>query len=431
MKKILILGAGIYQVPLIETAKRLGIYTIVASIPGNYPGFALADKIYYENTVDYEKIIEIARDEKIDGVVTAGTDVAVITVGAVCDALGLRGLSAEAAKIASNKSIMKEKYEEFGVSTARFRKIQADDDDYADKLDGLEFPLIFKSIDSSGSRGITRVDSPDEFEAARGNVLANTRSDNYIVEEFIEGDEFGAQAFVQDGRIEFILPHGDYVFHGDTGVPIGHYAPFDVSDAAVKEIEIELGKAIKAMALDNCAINADFIMKDGKAYVLEIGGRSGATCLAELTSIYYGFDYYEKILRVALGEHVDFSPAKDASGNAVLTPNASMLLQADKTGVIQKEWYDLPETAAGSVASKTRCNIEPGDDSTVDHTAHVPETGDPDIVDVQFDYRPGDSVRLFHVGPDRIGHVIAKGPTLDAAVEKMNQALGNTHIEIH
>ena len=51
-KKLLILGAGIYQVPLIETAKRMGLETIVASIPGNYPGFALADKVVYENTVD-------------------------------------------------------------------------------------------------------------------------------------------------------------------------------------------------------------------------------------------------------------------------------------------------------------------------------------------------------------------------------------------
>ena len=57
MKKILILGAGIYQVPLILTAKKLGIYTIVASIPGNYPGFELADKVYYENTTDFEKIL--------------------------------------------------------------------------------------------------------------------------------------------------------------------------------------------------------------------------------------------------------------------------------------------------------------------------------------------------------------------------------------
>ena len=53
MKKLMIMGAGIYQVPLIKTAKRMGIHTIAVSIPGNYPGFALADENCYENTVDY------------------------------------------------------------------------------------------------------------------------------------------------------------------------------------------------------------------------------------------------------------------------------------------------------------------------------------------------------------------------------------------
>lgn len=77
----MIMGAGIYQVPLIKKAKEMGIYTIAVSIPGNYPGFALADKVIYENTVDYEKILEVAKAEKIDGIVTAGTDVAVITIG--------------------------------------------------------------------------------------------------------------------------------------------------------------------------------------------------------------------------------------------------------------------------------------------------------------------------------------------------------------
>lgn len=390
MKKLMIMGAGIYQVPLIKKAKEMGIYTIVVSIPGNYPGFELADKVYYENTVDYEKILELARQEQIDGIVTAGTDVAVITIGKVCDELGLSGLSFEAAKIASNKIRMKKKYEEYGVRTARFREVSFEDDMY-EMTKELNFPLIFKAVDTSGSRGIIRVNSVDEFEAARAIVKANTRTDFFIIEEFIEGEEFGAQAFVYRGEVKFILPHGDYVFQGDTGVPIGHFAPYMLADDVIEDAKVQLEKAIEAMGLNNCAINADFILKDGQTYVLELGGRSGATCLAELVSIYYGYDYYEKLILAALGEDVEF-PTEHA------VPNASMLLRSEKDGVI-KSMTDLNDA-------------------------------DEDIYEVQFDYQVGDTVKKFHVGPHRIGHVITKGETLDAAVDKLNLALSRIKIEV-
>lgn len=388
MKKLMIMGAGIYQVPLIKKAKEMGIYTIVVSIPGNYPGFELADQVCYENTVDYERILEVARKEKIDGIVTAGTDVAVITIGKVCDELGLTGLSFEAASIASNKILMKKKYEEYGVRTARFREISFEEDMYA-KTAELQFPLIFKSVDSSGSRGIVRVDTKEEFESARELVRANTRKQFFIVEEFIEGEEFGAQAFVYHGKVQFILPHGDYVFHGDTGVPIGHFAPYQLDQEILEDSKRQLELAIRAMGLDNCAINADFILRDGKTYVLELGGRSGATCLAELVSIYYGYDYYEKLILAALGEPVEFPQEK-------AVPNASMLLRSDHDGVIRE-------------IRNTNC-------------------ADEDIYEIQFDYKVGDAVKKFHVGPHRIGHVVTKGETLELAVKKLDEALEKIEI---
>ena len=390
MKKLMIMGAGIYQVPLIKKAKEMGIYTIAVSIPGNYPGFALADKVIYENTVDYERILEVAKEEKIDGIVTAGTDVAVITIGKVCDELGLAGISFEAAKIASNKILMKRKYEEYGVRTARFREIGFDED-LKEKIQGLNFPMIVKAVDSSGSRGITRVNAEAEFEAAVEAVKSVTRTDHFIVEEFIEGKEFGAQAFVQNGKLKFALPHGDYVFQGDTGVPIGHFAPYELSEEIINDAEEQLEKAIQAMGLNNCAINADFILKDDKTYVLELGGRSGATCLAELVSIYYGYDYYEKLIRAALGGDLEF-PQDHAM------PNASMLLRSDRDGVIR---------------------------SIVNHNVE-----DPDICEIQFDYKVGDAVKKFHVGPHRIGHVITKGETLEKAVEKLHEAMDKIEIVV-
>ncbi len=103
MKKIMILGAGIYQVPLIRTARRMGLYTIVVSIPGDYPGFALADKIYELNTRDKEAILAAAEKEQIDGICTSGTDVAVSTIGYICEKMHLSGIPYEAAKILTDK----------------------------------------------------------------------------------------------------------------------------------------------------------------------------------------------------------------------------------------------------------------------------------------------------------------------------------------
>lgn len=390
MKKLMIMGAGIYQVPLIKKAKEMGIYTIAVSIPGNYPGFAFADQVCYENTVDYERILEVAKREQIDGIVTAGTDVAVITIGKVCDELGLTGLSFEAAKIASNKILMKKKYEEYGVRTARFRELTFEDDMYEVTKD-LNLPLMFKAVDSSGSRGIIRVNSQEEFETARETVRATSRTNSYIIEEYVEGEEFGAQAFVYRGEVKFILPHGDYVFHGDTGVPVGHFAPYNLSQEVIEDAKEQLTLAVRAMGLDNCAINADFILKDNQTYVLELGGRSGATCLAELVSIYYGYDYYEKLILAALGEEVEFPQEK-------AVPNASMLLRSDRDGVI---------------AAIENQNEE-----------------DTDIYEIQFDYQVGDAVKKFHVGPHRIGHVITKGETLDEAVDKLHKVLDHITITV-
>ena len=122
MQKLMILGASIYQVPLIRTARRMGLSTIVASIPGDYPGFSDADKVYFINTTDKEGILQVAKAEGISGICTSGTDVAVATIGYVNEKMGLAGVSEDAAVKACDKYRMKEAFREGGVSASRFIK---------------------------------------------------------------------------------------------------------------------------------------------------------------------------------------------------------------------------------------------------------------------------------------------------------------------
>ncbi|WP_172473313.1 ATP-grasp domain-containing protein, partial [Thomasclavelia cocleata] len=257
---------------------------------------------------------------------------------------------------------------------------------------GLQFPLIFKAVDTSGSRGIVKAENSSKFAEAYRRVRENTRKDYFIVEEFLEGEEFGAQSFVSQGKIQFILPHGDYVFQGDTGVPIGHWAPYELEQSVIEDAKEQLQKAVIAMGLDNCALNADFILSGGRPYVLEIGGRAGATCLAELVSLYYGYNYYEKIIQAALGLPVDFA-SQEAN------PNVGMLLRSEKTGSIRK------------IVNKN-------------------DREDKQIVEIQFDYQAGEQVQAFRVGPHRIGHVVVKADTLEEARAKMEEALGKIEIEV-
>ena len=122
-KSILILGAGIYQVPLIRRAQARGYRAVVASIPGNYPGFALADRVYYTDTTDKEEILKIAEAEQVCAVTTTGTDVAVGSIGYVCRRLGLAGIGEEAARGKGLGSEVARIFTDFGFNELKLHRI--------------------------------------------------------------------------------------------------------------------------------------------------------------------------------------------------------------------------------------------------------------------------------------------------------------------
>lgn len=389
MKKVIILGAGVYQVPLIKKAKELGLYVIVVSRKGDYPGFVFADKTYMVDTTNIEEVKKIAEDEQVNGILTTGTDVAVISVGYVCDSCGLKGLSYEASKKCTDKYKMKECFSLGNVRTAQFKKVSFSSLDLNDLADTFRLPFMVKAVDSSGSRGIIRVNDYNKLNDAIQKVKDVTKKDYFIAEEFVQGYEIGVEAYVLDGEVLFVSPHGKYVFHGDADVPLGHYFPFDGTSELISDITEQMNKAISAIGLNNCAVNADMIISDRKAYVLEIGGRAGATCIPETLSHHYGIDYYSLMLNNCIGEYSesDLIPKKAA---------ASKLLVSLKSGVIKSQSFNSFS----------------------------------DQVTVSFDYRIGDYISTFKVGSDRIGHIIAYGKNLAEVENLITEAEKRIHIEI-
>lgn len=84
-----------------------------------------ADKVYYANTTDKDAVLDIARSERVAAVTTTGTDVAVSSIGYVCRELGLCGISEQAARVLTDKALMKEAFVNGGVTTAEFRRVES------------------------------------------------------------------------------------------------------------------------------------------------------------------------------------------------------------------------------------------------------------------------------------------------------------------
>lgn len=392
MKNILILGAGRGQVGLYKAARAMGHRSVAVSIPGDYPGFALADEIDYTNILDKEAVLDAARRHDADAIVTACVDITVPALGYACDALGLCGISYEAATVCTNKLLMKRAFEERGVRTARFVEIRPGEDPDV-KSSHLNYPLIVKAVDLAGSKGINIVMEGESLSDAVSRTMSETHKDYCIIEEYIDGYEFSATAFVADGEILFILPTGDVRYGENDEIPAGHYLPYEDESSVIDDTMKQMAEGIRALGLDNCAVNADLMRMDGKVYILEMTGRMGANCMPELSSIYIGYDIYRMIIETALGERSFIQEITE--DKRPCTPCFAQMVVSEQAGTLR------------SVSVDDSCDA-----------------------DVLMFSKPGDEIRKFACTNDCVGQVITQAGTLDGARQKADEALKHIHLEI-
>lgn len=395
-KRLLVLGAGRGQIGLYKAAKEMGITTIAGTMPDNNPpGIPLADEVCFMNIANPDEVAKKAANLKLDGVATCCLDTGISALGKTCDSLGLTGLPEKAAIMCNDKSKMKKAFMEYGVSTAQYFEISSEEE-LKNALDKIKLPVIIKATDLQGSNGIyiakTEKDAYDGFHAAMGL----TKRSYCIVEEFIEGWEFGAQAFVYNNEVLFVMPHGDETYMSHTAVPVGHYVPLDCDENIHEQTEEAVKNAIKALGLNNCAVNVDLILRDNKVYVIELTGRVGANCLPELVEINFGIEYYKMIAAMAVGENLlEYWNKRRETSKAGL---ARMILETEKEGILEEIEFN-------------GCKDE-------------------DVLEVTFFKHQGDRVRVFENSNDCVGQVIVQGNNQKQCQDTLNEVLKNIRIKL-
>ncbi|MDZ7761298.1 MAG: ATP-grasp domain-containing protein [Desulfovermiculus sp.] len=331
------------------------------------PGLQYAHEAWVVDTKDKTRLGQLCAANNIQGVLTTGTDVAIQSIGHICDSLNLPGISYQTAVAATDKKTMHDKFLEFGVPSAQYIDV-SDWPDAVQAITKLGLPAIIKAPDSSGSRGIFIIDELSDLQEAYTQSMQISRCGYVLIEEYISGEEFGAQAIVMDGEIALLILHNDTVTAPPVRVPVGHSVPFSMDRCIEQQAAEVCQKGVQAIAIDQGVCNIDLLYDGQQVFMLEIGARIGATGIPEIIDLTYGLDLYEIALDLCLGEIPDLNMQPQ-------TAAANQIIQAPQNGILRH--IHTPPDAYQA----------------------------PGVVSIHFDTRPGEYVRRFSTGPDRIGEV--------------------------
>lgn len=311
-KKILILGGALLQSFVIKRARELDYEVHVLDMNPDSMGFKMADKYAVINIVDQDACLEYAKENKIDGVLTAATDYGVLTTSYIAEKLELNGIKYDVAKTIKNKYLVRKKlFENKADDVEQFFEID-DINELSDISSKVKFPVMVKPCDGSGSRATTRVDKLEDLEEAVRLAIDSSLSSRALIETFITGHEYGVESFVYDKKTYVMVIMQKDMTSPPYYAELGHTVPSGLSDEMEDKIKKSVCKAIKALDINFGSVNMDLLVTDeGKVCIVDIGARMGGNLIgSHIIPISTGIDYMGNMIKAALGEKVDFKKIK-------------------------------------------------------------------------------------------------------------------------
>lgn len=331
-KKLLLLGGLRYLIPVIEAAHKEGYYVITCDyIPDNI-AHKYSDEYHNVSIIDKEAVLKLAQELQIDGIMSFAVDPGVVTAAYVQEKMGLPAFGPyESVCILQNKDRFRAFLTEHGFNVPKAKGYASIEEAIADK-DFFHWPIIVKPTDSAGSKGVTRVDLPEEYENALKNAFQHSISKRIIVEEFIEkeGCSSDSECFSIDGDLKFVSFSAQRF--DDTApnpyTPSAFSWPSTMTKAQEAELTSELQRLLNLLHMRTTIFNVESrIGKNGKAYLMEVSPRGGGNRLAEMIRYSTKVDLITSAVRAAVGDKININ--KKTSDNKYW---AEVILHTDKDG---------------------------------------------------------------------------------------------------
>lgn len=338
MKKLMLLGGMRYLVPVIEAAHKLGVYVITCDYLPNNIAHKYSDEYCNVSILEKDKVLEKAKELKIDGILSFACDPGVVTAAYVAEKMGLPSSGPyESVEILQNKGKFRKFLTEnnFNVPVA---KQYTDIETALNDIEMFNWPVIVKPTDSAGSKGVTKVVKKSELRDAINYALKFSHSNEFIIEDFLEkiGDSSDCDSFSVDGELKFVSFSAQKFDENceNPYTPAAYTWPASISKEHQEELTNEIQRLLKLLDMKNSIYNIETReCTNGKAYIMECSPRGGGNRLAEMIRYMTGVDMITNIVKSALGMDLDVIEQKELKDNW-----AEIILHSEKEGTFEKLW---------------------------------------------------------------------------------------------
>lgn len=316
MKKALVLAGGFPQIALIEELHKRGYQVLLADYNKEPVAKKYADKYYQVSTLDLESIEKIAREERVNFLITVCTDQALNTVSYVAEKLGLPCyIDHQTGLNVTNKAYMKGVFRNNDIPTADFCILDTLD---LAKITKLHYPLIVKPVDCNSSKGVKKVFTNDELKEAFDIAISLSRTNNVVVEEYIEGQELSIDVYVENGHANVLcITQIEKIKSSEKFIIFRGLSPAGITDDISKQICMVAQKIVDAFEIKNSPMLIQLISNGNSVKVLEFSARTGGGVKYLQIKRMTGFDVISAVVDLTIGIKPHYS--KKETGVRYLT----------------------------------------------------------------------------------------------------------------
>jgi biotin carboxylase len=380
-RKILIIAAGVWQIPVIKKAKDMGLTVISTDRDPGAPGFAFAD---FHETVDITDLagtLAVAKKYVVDAVITDQTDVAVPTAAYISEKLGLPGIWYETALRATNKFLMREACRKAGVPMPAYRKVRTTDE-AAGAAEEIGYPVVIKPVDSQSSRGVAKVFNPSDMYMWFPRAIENTREQSVLIEEMMTGVESSLEGFVIDGKLTVLGICDKVKCPPPFSYDLRLVYPAFFEQKIIDEMKAMNQTIVAAIGISSGITHTEMIVTPEGPRLLEIAARGcGSRVASDLIPAMTGVDLTGLKIAQLFGSHI------------------SVKRTLYKCGIL--EFIMLPEGIVKKITGMQEAVKIPG------------------VLAAELFVRKGDTIGIIDSGRKRPGYVLAIGDSRDEVVEKV------------